>query len=600
MTNMSCRRWSRWIAVLLTSLGLLETAACGGELTDSLLEVLRSGDPSEAYVVRSGLGHSIGDGVGYDDGFSSFSNFIPLIEEADRRLLFADVHLLMNNHAAFGGNIGVGHRIYDADANRTWGIFAWYDFRETRENWFHQMTIGFESLGEYLDIRSNVYIPDVADDRLPNPDANRFTGHQLVIADEAAMTGIDLEVGASLVTLGDIVTRGYGGGYFLRATGSPDTWGWRHRLELEWTDRLFVNLGVQQDDLFGRTVTVGITIHSLQAVPAPEPSPAWPPFRTMNRPAGSEVDRSEVASRLAEPTRRFRNIMIHRQQRVAEDPATGAMLSFLHVVPGGTGDGSIETPFGNFADAVADPLAAGSRIYTPQGGTFTETFSLAGASGTELLSSNRQRYVATQAGRRYLPGSGFTAETIITGDITVDDKTRLDGLTINGQVIVDGKENVTLHRNLINPLAGQAGISLININNAGDSIVISENTITGGDTGIAALGTTLDLDLLDNTVLDAAIRAIEVEATGTGTSTWVVTGNSLSGTAADDVTEALFTNSGTGTVDLTLTRNSSSNVVPTGQFNFDLLNTGGGGFTLQPFGSNSGNVGSSDSSVVIP
>lgn len=599
MTTTSCRRCTQLFAVLVAVLGLVATTASGGELTESLFEALRSDDPVAAYVVRSGLGHSIGDGVGYDGGFSSFDNFIPLVEEAERRLLFADVHLLTNNQAAVGGNLGIGHRVYDADANRTWGVFAWYDFRETQENWFHQLTLGFESLGEHIDIRSNIYIPDVADDRLPNPDSNYFTGNHLVIADEAAMTGFDIEAGTSLVTLGDVVTRSFGGGYFLRATGSPDTWGWRHRTELEWTDRLFVNLGVQEDDLFGRTVTVGITIHSLQAVRTPGPAPDWPTFNAMNRPAGSAAQRSAVASRLAEPTRRFRNIMIHRQERVAADPSTGALLSFVHVVPGGSGDGTIETPYGSFASAAGDPLAAGGTIYTPRGGTFTENFTLT-TPGTELISSNRQRHVTTQGGQRYLPRSGFTAEAIITGNITVNDKTRVDGFTINGQILVDGNENVTLHDNLINPTAGQAGISLINIDNAGELIVISENTITGGDSGIAAIGPTLDLDLMENTVLDAATQAISVEATGAGTSTWIVRSNSLSGTGAGDVTEALFTNSGTGTVDLTLTWNSSTNEVPSPGFNFDLLNTGGGVFTLQPSGSNSGEVGSSDGSVTIP
>lgn len=586
------------LAILVSLSVLIDNGARGGELTESLFAAVRSGDPSQDYVVRSGLGHSIGDGVGYDHGFSSFSNLIPLIEEPDKRLLFADVNLLVTNQATIGANIGVGQRVYDEDTNRTWGLFAWYDFRETDENRFHQMTIGLETLGEYLDVRSNIYIPDMADDRLPNPAGNYFSGNQLVIADEAAMTGWDMEAGTSLITVGDMVVRGYGGGYFLRATGSPDTWGWRHRAELELTDHMFVNLGIQEDDLFGRTMTVGITLHSLQAVRSPKPAPSWPPFNAMQRPRGSEMDRAKVASRLAEPTRRFRNIMIHRQERVATDPTTGAALSFLHVVPGGTGDGSFETPFGSFATAMADPAAAGSRIYTPQGGTFTEDFTL--ASGTELLSNSRQQRVTTQGGQRRLPGSGSTAATIINGTITLADETRVADFTINGQIVGDAVETVTLHRNVINASAGLAGVSLTNINNTGDVIVLSHNTISGGDTGIEATGAAVDLDLLNNTVLDAAIQAIGVEATGGTTSTWIVSDNALSGSGTGDVAEAIFTNSGTGTVNLTLTGNSSANTPPSGEFNFDLLNTGGGGFTVDSSALNSGEVGSSDGSVVIP
>ena len=596
MTCISCRRSGRFLVVLVAALGLLETQAGGGELTDSLIDVFRSDDPTETYVVRSGLGHSIGDGVGYDTGFSYFSNFIPLIEEAERRLLFADVHLLINNQSAVGGNLGFGHRAYDTDANRTWGVFAWYDFRETRENWFHQMTIGFETLGEYLDIRSNIYIPDLGDDRLPNPERTHFSGNELVIADEAAMTAVDLEVGTSLVSFGDIVTHSYAGGYFLRATGSPDTWGWRHRTELEWTDRMWVNLGIQDDDLFGRTLTVGITIHSLQAVASSHAAPAWPPFDSMRRPAGG-VDRSHVAGRLSEPTRRFRNIMIDHQERVAADPATGALLSFLHVVPGGVGDGSIEAPYGTFGNAMADFRAAGSIVYTPEGGSFTESFTL--VSGTELISSVNQYRVATQGGQRILPQSGLTAATVLTGDITLADKTLVTGFDINGQVIGNAVEDVTLSRNLISPTAPQTGVLLSNIDNSGNPIVISENTITGGNFGISATGPTLDLELSNNSILDAATRAIQFDASGIAASVWTVTSNSLSGTNLGNDTEATFINSGPGSVDLNLVRNSSSNDEPVDLINFDLLNTGVGTFTHSLI-FNTGEVGSSDSSVVIP
>ena len=108
------------------------------------------------------------------------------------------------------------------------------------------------------------------------------------------------------------------------------------------------------------------------------------------------------------------------------------------------------------------------------------------------------------------------------------------------------------------------------------------------------------LDGMVAEVLDAAIQAIGVEATGGTTSTWIVSDNALSGSGTGDVAEAIFTNSGTGTVNLTLTGNSSANTPPSGEFNFDLLNTGGGGFTVDSSALNSGEVGSSDGSVVIP
>ncbi|MFP6700145.1 MAG: hypothetical protein VB861_00285, partial [Planctomycetaceae bacterium] len=191
-------------------------------------------------------------------------------------------------------------------------------------------------------------------------------------------------------------------------------------------------------------------------------------------------------------------------------------------------------------------------------------------------------------------------QTILNGDITLKDKTLVDGFDINGMILGDGVESLTLYRNLITPAAGQDGIALVNIDNSGKPILISDNTITAADTGISALGNALDLDLTDNTIVDAVVQAITIEATGPDASNWLVTGNALSGTNAGTGTEATFTNSGTGSVILTLTGNSSSNTVVTGEYNFDLLNTGGGTFTLQPAGSDTDEVGSSDESVTIP
>ena len=461
------------------------------------------------------------------------------------------------------------------------------------------MTIGLESLGEYLDFRSNIYIPDFADDRLPNPAGNHFSGNQLIIADEAAMTGIDFEMGASLMEIGRLVTRSYVGGYFLRATGSPDTWGWRQRTEVELTDRFFVNIGIQEDDLFGHTVTVGITLQSLQKVDAPNPAPAWPAFQTMQRPT-APLDHSLVANRLSEPTRRFRNIMIDNQERVAIDTSTGTAMSFLHVVGGSTGDGSIENPYGTFGDALADLRAPGSLIYTPEGGTFTEDLTL--VAGTGLLSNHRLQYVSTQGGLRYVPGSNRAATVTINGDITLASKTQIDGFDINGQLTGDGVEDVLVSRNVINATVGVPGISLTNISNVGDTITITQNTISGGDSGIRAIGDELDLALTDNTILDATSAGIELTATGTAASTLLVLDNILSGNNGGTASEVTVENAGTGTLTLTLTGNSSLNTVPDPGFNFDLINTGGtlDSFTLLPNGINSGSVGSSDGSVTIP
>jgi len=90
-----------------------------------------------------------------------------------------------------------------------------------------------------------------------------------------------------------------------------------------------------------------------------------------------------------------------------------------------------------------------------------------------------------------------------------------------------------------------------------------------------------------------------------------VLNNSFSGNdvAGGRLNEVEITNNGTGTLNLTLSGNSSLNSNPglddpnNAPFNYDLLNTGGGTFNVTPpnvNNANTGTVGSSDGSVAIP
>ena len=97
-------------------------------------------------------------------------------------------------------------------------------------------------------------------------------------------------------------------------------------------------------------------------------------------------------------------------------------------------------------------------------------------------------------------------------------------------------------------------------------------------------------------------EAMRIEIAGAGPSSLSITNNRFSGNNFFTGTEFEATNSGTGAVTLLLSGNSSD-ATAIGGFNFDLLNSGGGTFGVSPTGVNSvntGTVGSSDGSVVIP
>ena len=544
------------ICALLSSFSSPARAADPGEWS-SRSTVFRTPEVDD-YVTRIG----IGPGVGYSEGFTTLEGLIPLVESPEQSLFFADLRMMMDNQSALGGNLGFGNRIYDEDYQRTFGLFAWYDFRHTGNHQFRQLTLGFETLGEHLDFRSNVYIPNVAD--VDRDLSNRFGGHALYIdRSEVAMTGIDMEVGAALINLGDLRTRAFGGGYYLTSSGSDGIWGWRARAEASMTDKIDVGVSVQDDELFGTTVNVGITLRYLQPLHPPGPGPDYPPVHSFRRP-GDQVVHEEVWRRLAEPVSRFRNIMVRTQETIALASAGGDAVNMLHVAPNGSGTGSFGAPYATITEALADPQAATSIIYASQGGTFTENVVL--GPDTTVLSSGPTQQVTTHLGTRTLPfsGSGPDAFPQIAGNVTLADDATFSGFEITGTVSGSAISNALFTESRVLNAPGsaislvdsQATLSNLTITDAGAAgIHLSNSDATISDVTITGDGTTADTDgvlvetdatsrtiTLENLVVSGVTDAgVELDVTGTGTLTTSFSGtNSLSatGNALDSETTA--------------------------------------------------------------
>jgi len=536
------------IAALAVALTLLGTDGSAGELTDPLFELGRSVDSADDYVTRIGFGHEAGSGVGYSEGFTTLEGLIPLIEDPGRSLFFADLRMLLHNQATLGANLGIGHRVFDEELGRTLGLFAWYDYRDTGNHEFQQLTLGFETLGEYLDFRSNVYIPNVTDRQKDLP--NRFGGHSLFVdRTEIAMTGIDMEVGASLLDLGRVRTRAFGGGYYFTSPESDGIWGWRARAEVGLTDNIDISVSVQEDELFGTTVNIGAIFRYLQPVRPPGPGPEYPPVHSFRRP-GDPVAHREVWRRLADPVPRFRNIVVHTDETIALASAGGNAVNMLHISPSGTGVGSFESPYGTIAEALADPLAASSVIYASRGGTFTENVVL--AADTTVFSNGPTQRVTTQFGLQTLPFSGSSPTVLpqIVGDVTLANDSTLSGFQVTGTVFGNSVSNavftesrvVSAPGSAISLVASQVTLSNLTITNAGAAgIHLSDSDATITDVTITGDGTTAGTDgvlvetaatsrtiALENLAVSNVTDAgVELDVTGTGTLT-----ASISGTTA--------------------------------------------------------------------
>lgn len=190
------------------------------------------------------------------------------------------------------------------------------------------------------------------------------------------------------------------------------------------------------------------------------------------------------------------------------------------------------------------------------------------------LSVTADSFSGAIAGNQLNSGSGMSLlVTDFTGSI-VDNQ--ITSSTIDGLSGSFGNFSGTIGRNTANQNAG-IGLNIFASNFSGT--------------------------IFDNVASSNSFEGMRLQFAGAGTSTVGVTGNAFSNNNfIGGETEFEASNSGTGSVQLSLSGNSS-NTLPFVGFNFDFLNTAGGVFSLGPTGVNGvnvGTVGSSDGSVVIP
>ncbi len=552
---------------------------------------------------RFGVGYST-SGASYD-AFTSFEGFVPLLQTPGSTLTFLEGRLLLDNDANLGGNLLLGHRVYNPTSNRVLGAYLAYDNRSTGSSTFNQVSAGFESLGEILDFRGNVYVP-IGDTRrlveetgfdtgLLVSDAG-FSGNFLTITGsregqinrrfEAAMTGVDVEGGARLVrigTRGDI--RGYVGGYFYDAPSSDEILGWKARLEVRPTDYFRFGLSVQDDDTFGTNVIFNVAAN-------------FPG----TRPRGS-TQSQEVLARLGESVARQNNIIVDEQVEfesfnenfttLVTNPATGQSWQFRHVNPnGGAGDGTFENPAGTIGTAVG-VAQAGDIVYV-QAGTSPGGFTI--PDGVQLWSTGPEQQINTvELGTVQLAGSGSGELTTITDTVTLGNNTLLSGFAVSGVTgagIVATNISIAEIRDSTITSSSEAGIFL---GTTTGTVTVTNSSITGE--GVAAIaGTNINNVAIANTTItsrNSTTNGISLD-TVTGTLTFtnspiIITTPTVNGISVVNATGSISMDSAititnpaaigisvaNTTGSISFTGNNESEITNAGSFGVSLSNSPG-------------------------
>jgi len=331
-----------------------------------------------SYGTQLRVTHSTGDAVGRDDSISSLEMFHSIPTGSD--VWFYDLRMLVNNNGDVGGNVGIGARRLVDEWDRIFGASFWYDGDDTHRNVFHQLGVSLETYGEDWDARLNVYIP-IGDDEKTfaySSPIGRFEGNNLLFDrtrfDEAAMTGLDAEIGVPLGgSLGEAYNiRAYAGLYHFAADNGPDRLGVSGRLEGRVRPDLGLRLSITNDDEFDTNVSFDVVWY----LPGGRRTNDIAPTRT-------------VPDRLEERVYRNYTVVVTEtatpETVLATDPLTGLPISVVHVgsdaSPGG--DGTAGNPFQLLSEAQAGS-GAGALIFAHADSVFD---------AEQITLQNRQQFL---------------------------------------------------------------------------------------------------------------------------------------------------------------------------------------------------------------
>jgi hypothetical protein len=527
----------------------------------------------DAWLSRLSARHTQGNGVGYQDGYTSVDWFLPLLANEPDSIWFGDFRAILSTDAEFSSNLGTGYRWYEPEQNRIYGANIYWDTRQLDDFTFSQLGIGLQSFGEIIDLELNGYTPAVND---THQQSVQFSGNNLLVHSANALSGMDFMAGYNVPPILDFHTRVLGGVYFYDSNQTPRTTGWRVRLETALQDWLAFTATAQDDELFGRTVVVSA---ELRRTIEHESNAVTDSMRHKFRNAAGGGDDDTIRHRLADPVRRQQQIVLTQNTQLATGPGN-VPLTFLHVVPGAAGTGTFENPYGTITNAMGDGLAPTSVVYTPQGGAFIEDVAL--VAGTQLRSNGPRQIVQSMQGPLTLPFSGVSSDlnalpASITGNIDLANNTTLNGFDVTGTVAGNGVTNAVVDTNRIRQPLAMDAVTLT------DSMGITLNNLLIDQSGFRGVGVDNSSATISNITLSTiADDAIEIN-NGAGTNTVDIT----TATISDTMGEGIDTNLN-GAGDLTVSVQQTSiastgnafsaveDAASTGDLIVDVVNTSAG------------------------
>ncbi|MBD2516691.1 right-handed parallel beta-helix repeat-containing protein [Nostoc sp. FACHB-973] len=486
-----------------------------GVLASASTAIAQTTPEEPIFTPRFGVRYTT-EGAGYES-FTNFEGFLPILQTPGNSLTFLEGKVLLDNDSNLAGNILLGHRFFSGKSNRIFGGYISYSTRDTGRSNFDQLGLGFETLGSW-DFRFNAYLPlNSSENQVDQRNLPFFQGDSLMIQRsrflEVAMSGVDAEVGTRLASIGSGDLRGYAGVYYYSGGQSKEAFGWKTRIEARPNDYLGLSLSLQNDDLFDTRLVFSIGANfpgsgARRSKPKKDSALA--------RMATTVENQATILVAVENRTDSFAATIESENQGSTNNtntptnntdtptnntntPTNNNRSIIIHVAPGGTGNGTFESPFGTIADALAVAKADNVIYVRSNPTTVFAPFTI--PDGVRVFSSGPLQVVNVKdLGVVTLPLSGSGIHPTITGMvptgnglITLGNNTVISGFNIQIPGINDARgvkgTNISNVRILDNKItnAFSEGIYLENVIG---TVEIARNTIT--DTRNPAIDTSLE------------------------------------------------------------------------------------------------------------
>lgn len=374
--------------------------------------------------------HIEGGGVGYNTGYTTLRGFFAKNPYFDTTIPFLDIRWHVFDNGKMASNLGVGLR--SLDKNRIYGIYAFYDYRNTKRNNYNQLSLGIESIGHSLDARINGYLP--VGKQISKPydiQFGMFVGNNLFVLqkNEYALGGVDAELGWHVNNIRKQWSSYFAAGpYYYNNRYGANVLGGTARFKISYKEFVSLEVIEHYDNLFRNNIQVLISL----TIP-PKKSASQKDYCPARTNMVQSVDRNEI-------------IPVNDVSRypIGINPLTGQPYHFIFVDNTSHSLGTYESPYNSLAQAQANS-EPNQIIYVFPGDGTTANMDrgITLQDGQKLWGSGVAQQIITTSGSILIPqltttNPQITNTTLLGPGVTLAANNEVSGITIsqaNGQGI---------------------------------------------------------------------------------------------------------------------------------------------------------------------